>query len=303
MADTMNVRSKNSEQSYEPKSITFLTSGFRFGFCLFRFSFPACCLLTFLAKEGFSTEQPYPNNPAAVLRHLTETSPDANAPSLSVASENLNSELGRELWRARVGVVEAKRDQTSKNKLKQLIEQVRSVEFEPQKQSPEPITAIEPMPTTKPNETLNVTDAPNKPPEKETESKLPYRTISNKTLRIVESLSQHPDQLENPFELGEVLFLSENVKEAAILYQEALNRKSADDARSAEDRAWLLFQIGNCLRNDDPLTAKKMYRQLITQYPDSQWTDLAKAQDKLIDWYQKDKPRTLVGDHILHPRQ
>jgi TolA-binding protein len=99
--------------------------------------------------------------------------------------------------------------------------------------------------------------------------------------------------------LGEVLFLSDYLKEASVFYREALNRKSPDKDDQAQNRAWILFQIGNCLRGDDPLTAMKIYRQLITEYPDSSWTDLAKTRHKLIDWYQKDKPQTLIVESQL----
>jgi TolA-binding protein len=128
---------------------------------------------------------------------------------------------------------------------------------------------------------------------------------------------QHPERLNKPFELGELLFLSGHLKDAAICYQEALSRSSPDkadpnqkpqqDAKvpdvglktsllSIQSRAWILFQIGNCLRNDDPPTAMKMYKQLIAEYPDSPWVDLAKARSTLIDWYQKDNPRGLIAE-------
>jgi uncharacterized protein with HEPN domain len=42
-----------------------------------------------------------------------------------------------------------------------------------------------------------------------------------------------------------------------------------------------------------------MYRQLIAEYPGSPWVDLAKAREKLIDWYLKDKPRTLIAEPQL----
>ncbi|GAF86608.1 unnamed protein product, partial [marine sediment metagenome] len=151
------------------------------------------------------------------------------------------------------------------------------------------------------------TNTPGQPEEKEVKSKvaptLPYEPVADQTLQALEKLSQHPDQIDNPLELAEVLFLSGYLKRAAVFYQEALNRHSADEAgpvqqapalRESRNRAWILFQIGNCLRDEDRPTAAKMYRQLIVEYPDSLWTDLAKGQDQLISWYQKDQPQTLL---------
>ena len=139
-----------------------------------------------------------------------------------------------------------------------------------------------------------------KKPDKEDINKTDFglsdATITDQTWQILKNLSQRPDELENPFELGEVLFLSGNLAQAAVFYQEALKRISADDISSVQERAWILFQIGNCLRHDDMSTAAKMYGQLITQYPNSPWTEMAEAQVKLIDWQQKDKPLELIAE-------
>ena len=112
-----------------------------------------------------------------------------------------------------------------------------------------------------------------------------------------QTLSQNPEKLYSPFELGEILFASGNFRDAAIFYREALSRRSPDDAGSARDRAWILFQVGNCLRNSDPAAAAKMYGQLTTEYPNCPWAPLAEAQRKLMDWYQKDQPRKLIAEN------
>ncbi len=193
---------------------------------------------------------------------------------------------------------ESKKDNKNKDELKRLIQQVRSIEFKPQK-SPEPTIAVEPAPTTEPNKTSLNVESQKGNKRKTAEAKLPYEPIADQTLQILKNLSQHPDQVNNPFQLAEILFLGGCLKEAAIFYQEALNRIGKDSSRPAEDRAWILFQIGNCLRNDDPPTAMKAYRQLITEYPSAPWTEIAKTLEKLIDWYQKDKPRESIAERKL----
>jgi TolA-binding protein len=60
-----------------------------------------------------------------------------------------------------------------------------------------------------------------------------------------------------------------------------------------------LFQIGNCLRDGDRPAAEKVYKQLIAEYPDSPWTDLARAEDKLLEWYQKENPHELIESASL----
>jgi len=207
-----------------------------------------------------------------------------------------NSHLQRQLWQARISAAQSEKDEASKNELKRMIERIRSVKFKPRKQPPEPVVVVEPAPTTKPNETALDTAVRKEPEKKEIEPKLPYEPITDQTLQMLKSLSLHPDELDNPFELGEILFLSGNLKEATVFYREALNRKGPDDVGSAQDRPWILLQIGNCMRNDDLPLAATMYKQLITEYPNSLWVDLAKAQDELISWYQKDTPRKLIAE-------
>jgi len=223
---------------------------------------------------------------------------DQNLPQTNFnIAENTDSYLKQQLWLARISAPIIKKDNKNKDELQQLIKQIHSIEFKLQKETSGPVnTGAKLAPITEPNKTPAHIKPPEKPKEKETEHKLPYEPITRQTLQIIRNILQHPDQLENPFELGEVLFLSGHLKEAAAVYKEALKRKAADKAGSVQDRAWILLQIGNCLRDDDLPTAAKTYKQVISEYPDSPWSDLAKAQYKLIDWYLKDKPQTLTAE-------
>jgi tetratricopeptide (TPR) repeat protein len=199
-----------------------------------------------------------------------------------------NSHFKRQSWLVELNMAEGEKDKITKNELKRIIEQIRSINFRLQKDAFEP--AIVPVPD------VAVSEDPNEQNKKEEESSLPYGLITNQTLQTIRSLSKKPGNLHNPFELGETLFLSGYLKEAAIFYQEALKRKSPDDAGSTRDRAWILFQIGNCLRNDDQTEAIKMYGQLITEYPNSPWKELADARRTLLDWYLKDEPHKLITE-------
>ena len=141
--------------------------------------------------------------------------------------------------------------------------------------------------------------SPQEQKQGEIEPKLPYESLTKQTLQLFEDISLHPEKLGNPLRLGEVLFYNGYLKQAAICYQQALRRSNIDEDSSARDKAWILFQIGNCLRTDEPLKAMERYKQLITEYPESPWTDLAKAKSKLIDWYLKDKPKELINEYKL----
>ena len=199
-----------------------------------------------------------------------------------------------ELLRAEMSVANGQNNTKSKDHLKKIIEQIRSVEFQPQKQAPEPVIVPETAPPNEPNEPL-----PDVPVQKETVkqkaiSRLPNEPIDNETLQKLRNLAQEPEKLTNPLELGEILFVSGNVKEAAMFYSEALKRKDPNDISVSEDRAWILFQIGNCLQNDDMPAAAKMYQQLLTEYPNSPWAVLATARNNLIAWYMRDEPFKLI---------
>ncbi|UCF44444.1 MAG: tetratricopeptide repeat protein [Planctomycetota bacterium] len=222
--------------------------------------------------------------------------------------------LTRQLWKQRITFAEDENDQRSKNELRRIIEQIRSVEFDPPKETLESallnelISAAEPddkAPDDKSKSDTQTTSGGFSDAEKDmqTAGPLPHRTITDHTLQLLEDVTQHPEQLTNPFELAEVLFLSGHLKQALACYQEALRRRQPQDARSVNDSAWILFQIANCLRGIDRPLAMKTYRQLIAEYPDSPWTELAKAQDKLVDWFNKDKPLSLITQTGYGPGQ
>jgi TolA-binding protein len=290
-------------RNYNPETKTFLrpvgAMALHFSVCIFSFLLLPLRPSTSLAGAKSSSEHINKNNIHVTQQGKSEPNRFTPAPILrqeDAGAANTISHAEDQLRRVILSVPERKKDNKSKDELKQLIQQVCSIEFKAQK-SPESAIATEPpTPATKPDKIpLNIeSQKPDK--RKETEAELPYEPIADQTLEKLKNLSQHPDQVSNPFQLAEILFLSGHLKEAATFYQEALNRTGKDSNSPAEDRAWILFQIGNCLQNDDPPTAIKAYRQLITEYPSAPWTEIAKTLEKLIDWYQKDKPRESIAE-------
>ncbi len=120
---------------------------------------------------------------------------------------------------------------------------------------------------------------------------------------MLRDLSKHPEKVDNPFELGETLFLSGNLKEAAVFYTEALDRTEPNDVDPSGNRAWMLIQAGNCLRNSDRPAAAKMYALLLTEYPNSPWALMAQTQAQLIDWYLRAEPAKLIAEKEQTGRQ
>jgi tetratricopeptide (TPR) repeat protein len=203
--------------------------------------------------------------------------------------------INRQLWQARISAFKERKPNQSKNELRKVIRQIDSIEFKPQNQTPEPLIVVEPIQKVEPNEISSDTEMLQEQEPNKIERKLPYEQVTDHTLQTFKSLSQHPDQLHNPFELAEILFNSHCLREAAKCYQESLNSMTTNETDQLANKAWVVFQLGNCLQNIDPPTAMQMYRQLIVEYPNSPWADLAKAKTKLIDWYLKEKPNTLIN--------
>lgn len=216
-------------------------------------------------------------------------------------SSNVPSESGNQirlrLLKSDITAVKDEKDPKVKTDLNRLIEQIRAVEIRPQ-QAPETVAAPVALPTTEPNNTsvnITVPKKEKKEDAEEIESKPTHTSITEKTLQILRSLTQNPEKIDNCFELGEILFTNGSLKEAAVFYQEALMCTDPNDPVMATDRAWLLFQIGNCLRNEDMDEAAKTYRQLIMEYPNSLWSELAQVQSQFIAWYQTNEPQKLTS--------
>ncbi|MCP4613750.1 MAG: tetratricopeptide repeat protein [Planctomycetes bacterium] len=238
--------------------------------------------------------------PCSML-HLASSVAADNKKTSRSSLDNTTDQNGRpkrQLWLAKLNMAEDEKDETTKNELQRMIEQIRSVNFEFQKEAFETVIVPDVVPIVVPIDDPNEAAAEDAREQykKEEESNLSNGLVTNQTLQTIRDLSQDPSNLHNPFELGETLFLSGYLKEAAKFYQEALKRKTPDDAGAARDRAWILFQIGNCLRNNDQPEAIKMYGQLITEYPDSPWKELAEARRTLLSWFLKDEPHKLIAE-------
>ena len=104
-----------------------------------------------------------------------------------------------------------------------------------------------------------------------------------------------PNEVHDPLEMAELLFLSGRQTEATVFYEKALALTQPNDPATESDRAWILFQLGNCLRQTDMARARDMYMRLVSEYPGSPWTELAKAHGRLITWYQNARPEQLMA--------
>ena len=114
-------------------------------------------------------------------------------------------------------------------------------------------------------------------------------TLSAAQLRLIRELPLK--DLGDPMALADSLFLGGHLAEACTLYERLLEEASL----SKNDQAWCLFQAAGCKRPTDPSGALTLYERLLTQYPDSPWTDAAKARQAILQWQKQARPRALLG--------
>ena len=224
----MMIIKRNSKVSYSSKSKSFAPSSFKHYFCVFCLMFMPLYFLKSLVGAEVSSEQLSPN----IVKK-----PNLSNSGIAMGS---NHNIRRRLLQAELGVATATKDQATKDELQRIIEQIRSVTFKTDKRAikPEPVVVPKVVPICEPNETVSDTVVQKEQEKKEIKIKLPYQPVTDKTLQTLKKLSQHHERLDNPFELGETLFLSGNLKEAVMFYQEALNRTSSVDTGPVRDRAW-----------------------------------------------------------------
>ena len=205
-----------------------------------------------------------------------------------------NNEVKTPLWQINVIPALDEKEDLQRNELKSLIEQINSIDLAlPQMDYGQEGTNNS-VPTDKTEK--NVVQ------EKETQTNVKvnksdnifFEALTAETIQKLRNISEKPEEIDNPYEIGNTLYLSNNIGEAAAFYQEALRRSKPDDMSDSDDRAWLLFQTGNSLRSIDMLAAAEIYGKLITEYPNSPWAGYAKVQRNFITWYIADKPEELL---------
>ena len=247
----------------------------------------ACLMVLPFDLLTFITRTPLAKADELIEYKLQQTDPIINTKS----ADDIRSLL----WMTDIAPL--KEENEDNNELKLLIEKISTVELTQQDIVSEENEESEKIIVSEPSDKEAEVIESNKKDVKENKSDIQYENITNYTLKKIMELTKLPEKVHNPFELGETLFLNDNPKEAAIFYKEALRRQDPNDISSVHNRAWLLFQTGNCLRDYDSKAAKEYYGKLITEYTDLPWADLAKIQIDLIDWYNQNNPQELIQKH------
>lgn len=112
------------------------------------------------------------------------------------------------------------------------------------------------------------------------------------------SLPENDSEIVDMFELAESLFRIGDKDNALKYYRKALDRSLPLGKSANPKRAWILFQIGNCLYNVDKIAAIKIYEQLIVEHPSSDWTNCARTKKQVLKWLLVEKPMTLTMSKV-----
>ena len=288
-----------------------------------------CCLMTGIRGETIAGAQPKSKGPATdplAIKPLPPDTRDAMQRTQTLVPEpsrpdtpysvtdlfsramnppeqqtihdepHLSYGLTRRLWESRISAPDPNADSETRAALDRLIQQIRAVRFAPKDRTPTFSAPPASKPVAEPNE---MQPAPTPMPARIAEPASTAVTKTDATFpsdveKRLQELVQDPNHVSEPLELAELLFLSNHRVEAAVFYRRALDLADAKGTATPEDRAWILFQLANCLRETDMTRAADTYTTLVAEYPDSSWSELAKAHGRLINWYQRAKPHDLV---------
>jgi hypothetical protein len=259
-----------------------------------------------LAREAvFDNPEPTANQAtsfaAAVKDQLPQTSPPpADTPARQVE---------RQLRKSNISPLTQHSDNGKADDLKQIIEQIRSIEFglaRGELVEPATVSQVKPQqPAVSEDGKQNTEDREQKTEDRgqrteDGKQKIEYQSSvlsqPSSEIQMLEDLLKDPNRIANPLELAEVLFKSGKPSPAGLCYKQALISLDANDTNMAGERAWILFQIGNCFKYDDPNTARQSFAELIRTHPSSPWAEIAKSEHGIVEWYQQDQPRKLIQE-------
>lgn len=102
-------------------------------------------------------------------------------------------------------------------------------------------------------------------------------------------------QASHPLKVADILYRQKYYTQALEYYETIYPTLSED---RVIERQWVLFQMANCCRSTDPDRASKLYAELIQLYPSSEWTSIASAQKKLLEWNQMIRVQELINKDV-----
>jgi tetratricopeptide (TPR) repeat protein len=211
-----------------------------------------------------------------------KTDPPAD-PNLAL---RVKDHISKQLRKSRLTALPPDSNSGPKYDLEQLMERVKAAQLKPLGRVPgagETSAAVDP----------NVTSSVSLPPVASTKDQPGDANVAAQASTIL-AQDLDPNTVTHPFRMAEILYASGHLSQAAPFYQKALAQLNPQDKKTATQRQWILLQLGCCWREDQPAQARQMFSQLMSEYPDSPWLDLARAWQGLTDWYLTEQPRRVI---------
>jgi tetratricopeptide (TPR) repeat protein len=211
-----------------------------------------------------------------------KTDPPAD-PNLAI---RVKDHISTQLRKSRLTALPPDSNSGPQYDLEQLMERVKAVQLKPMGRVPgagETSAAVEP----------NVASPVSLRPAASTKDR-PGEANAAAQASTILTQGLDPNTVTHPFRMAEILYASGHLSQAAPFYQKALAQLNPQDKKTATQRQWILLQLGCCWREDQPAQARQMFSQLMSEYPDSPWLDLARAWQGLADWYLTEQPRRLI---------
>jgi tetratricopeptide (TPR) repeat protein len=237
------------------------------------------------------------------ISNFTHEPVDPPQPQARVAG----SAIARRVWRERIEAPVSPRGNDPSD-LQSLIERLRSAQFKPQP-SETPVSVddanalpMRPLPAEQPTVAVS-TPRMEPPPLPIPILTAPAGPLSVQTLTQIESMTDQPMEAELALQLADVLYQGQHRDRATSFYRLAVDTLDPNAPLAQENRAWALFQLGNCLREKAPAEAKLAYQRLASAYPSSPWAQLATMWHDLADWYWREQPLETLEQVTLQPDQ
>jgi hypothetical protein len=197
--------------------------------------------------------------------------------------------VSKQLWKSRISTLPSEPTGQDKEELGQLIERLKAAEGRAKPRDRAQADPAGAQRAPEPNAVpaaLPPAPSPVKAPTPDANSaRLPALLLPD---------GADPNTVTDPLKMAEILYATGLRAKAAPFYQKALAQVDAQDKKKASERQWILLQLGRCWLEDQPAQARQMFSQLISEYPDSPWLDVARTWQGLTDWYLTEQPRQLI---------
>ncbi|MFC1765969.1 tol-pal system YbgF family protein, partial [Planctomycetota bacterium] len=197
--------------------------------------------------------------------------------------------ITQKLWKSRTGAPQKTSD-ASQEDLAALIAKLRGVQYRPpttasaQPATPASVDAnsMAAAAVTEPNQAMQPVIHP------AAVVAVPVPTsgiLSAETLAMLKAWPQTSQDGDQALRFAELLFTCGYIEQAITFYEHAVHNLDPNAPLFEDNKAWALYQWGNCMRETEPVRAKQAYQQLNTEFPTSPWAPLAAVEYDLSDWY------------------